>query len=370
MPKYKDCRAFITALGTSVPPHRFPQASIGEFMKKYMVLDDKRRRWVDQLVLQSQIRFRHSVIPDYGKNFEDFTFYPNNPELSPFPGVGRRMAYYKEKALPLAVEAANACLNNADTEVRTITHLIVVSCTGMYAPGLDIELVQTMGMRGNVERTCINFMGCYAAFNALKVAATITQANPDARVLIVCVELCSLHFQKEGADTSNLITNMLFGDGASAALIEGKKKEGKLTLAMINFASDLIPEGASDMTWEISDFGFVMNLTNKVPSMLSKGVESVFKQLNDQNVYIDHYVFHPGGPRVLEALQAACHLENAALNGSYEILKEYGNMSSATLFFILQRLIRNAGVKSGEYILSAAFGPGLTCESALLRVTN
>src|SRR5690606_31537769 len=191
MPKYKDCRAFITALGTSVPPHRFPQASIGELMKKYMVLDNKRRRWVDQLVQQSQIRFRHSVIPDYGKNFEDFTFYPNNPELSPFPGVGRRMAYYKEKALPLAVEAANACLNNADTEVRTINHLIIVSSIGMYANCLSNGLVINIGMRRNVVSTCINFSSCYVAFIALKLAAVIKPANPDARVLIVCVELCT-----------------------------------------------------------------------------------------------------------------------------------------------------------------------------------
>ncbi len=372
MPKYKDCSGFITALGSSVPAFRFSQEEIGGFMKRHMVLDKKGSRLVDRLVKQTRIDFRYSVIPDYGREPSGFEFYPGNQALDPFPGVGQRMQHYKSHALPLARAAALQCLEKASADAAGITHLIVVSCTGMYAPGLDIDLVRTLGMRSAVTRTCVNFMGCYAAFHALKMAASSIAADPSARVLIVCVELCSLHFQKDGPAGSALLTNMLFGDGASAALVEGEKKGDARALKLLDFASELFPEGGEDMTWEIADAGFAMKLTGRVPEILKKGIKNVFDRLLEKEEHrmkpVNHYVFHPGGPRVLEMLEKALGIEEHANRRAYEILREYGNMSSATIFFILQRLSESGDLEDGDLVLSAAFGPGLTCESALMSV--
>ncbi len=372
MPKYKDCNGFITALGSSVPAFRFSQREIGDFLKRYMTLDEKGGRLADRLVKQTKIDFRYSAIPDYGRKPSDFEFYPRNETLEPFPGVGQRMHYYRVHARPLAAAAALRCLENASAGAADITHLIVVSCTGMYAPGLDIDIVRTLGMRHTVTRTCVNFMGCYAAFHALKIAASTMAADPSARVLIVCVELCSLHFQKDGPAGSNLLTNMLFGDGASAALVEGEKKGNAAALRLLDFASDIFPEGGEDMTWEIADAGFAMKLTGRVPEILKTGVKRVFDRLLAKEEYmmkkVDHYVFHPGGPRVLEVLEKVLDIGEHDNMLAYQVLKEYGNMSSATLFFILQRLVESGDLKDGDLVLSAAFGPGLTCESALMSV--
>ncbi len=372
MSKYKDCSGFITALGSSVPAFRFSQEEIGGFMKRHMALDERESRLVDRLVRQTKIDSRYSVIPDYGREPSGFEFYPRNQVLDPFPGVGQRMQYYRSHALPLARAAALQCLGKASVDAAAITHLVVVSCTGMYAPGLDIDLIGDLGMHSAIARTCVNFMGCYAAFHALKMAASAVRADPSARVLIVCVELCSLHFQKDGPAGSRLLTNMLFGDGASAALVEGEKAGDTPALRLLDFASDLFPEGEEDMTWEIADTGFAMKLTARVPGILKSGVKSVFDRLLEKEEYskkqVSHYVFHPGGPRVLEALEKALGIGVEANRLAYEVLREYGNMSSATLFFILQRLSEGGGLEDGDLVLSAAFGPGLTCESALMSV--
>ncbi len=359
-------------MGSSVPAFRFSQREIGDFLKRYMMLGEKGGRLADRLVRQTKIDFRYSVIPDYGKESPDFEFYPRNEALDPFPGVGQRMQYYRSHALPLANAAALRCLENASAHAAGITDLIVVSCTGMYAPGLDIDLVRTLGIPPTVTRTCVNFMGCYAAFHALKIAAAAIAADPSARVLIVCVELCSLHFQKDGPAGSNLLTNMLFGDGASAALVEGEKKAGAPALRLLDFASDIFPEGEEDMTWEIADAGFAMKLTGRVPEILKAGVKRVFDRLLEKAGYrmeeVDHYVFHPGGPRVLEVLEKVLGIGEYDNRRAYEVLREYGNMSSATLFFILQRLSESGDLRDGDLVLSAAFGPGLTCESVLMSV--
>lgn len=373
MPKDKECRAFVTGLGSNVPPYRFSQDEIGQFMKRYMVLDETARRWTDFLVKQSKIDYRYSVLPDYACLPDEFAFYPQNDALEPFPGVGDRMRHYRQSAPDLAVGAAKEALEDAGLAASQITHLITVSCTGMYAPGIDIDLVGYLGLPSHTARTCINFMGCYGAFNALKVAASITSADSRAKVLIVCVELCSLHFQKQGLENSQLLSNMLFGDGASAVVMESVPAPGRIALGLINFAADLFPEGRDEMTWEISDFGFAMKLTSGVSDVLKKGVKPVFERLLSSIgraiPEVEHYAFHPGGPKVLEVLEEACGITSYDTRWSYDVLRAYGNMSSATIFFILQKIVRSRP-GDGQLVLSAAFGPGLTCESALWKVVG
>src|SRR6185295_5397854 len=192
--------SFITSIGTAVPSHVLEQSSIAEFMAKAMQLNADDARKLKVIFRATGIETRYSVLDDYGKT-NDFHFYENTIGMEPFPSTKRRLELYQRHALALSLEAVSKCLSShVDFRKDSITHLIVVSCTGMYAPGLDIDLTKALGLNSNVERTCINFMGCYAAFNALKLSAAACTAKPEAKVLIVCTELCSIHFQKENSE--------------------------------------------------------------------------------------------------------------------------------------------------------------------------
>ncbi|MBU1822856.1 MAG: type III polyketide synthase, partial [Bacteroidetes bacterium] len=212
--------AFITSLGTAVPAHQIEQNRIADFMAKAMGLNAVDERRLRALYRSTRIRQRHSVLPDYGRSNGDFSFYPNTPGLEPFPTVQQRMVAYRQHAVVLAEEAIRDCLNNTPVSPDKITHLITVSCTGMYAPGPDIELIGRLGLQSTVHRIAVNFMGCYGAFNGLKTAVALVKADPSARVLLVCVELCTLHFQKKNEE-DHLLANALFSDGAAAVLLEG-----------------------------------------------------------------------------------------------------------------------------------------------------
>ena len=227
--------SYLSAIGTATPAHRLPQPQIAEFMARAHGMDEGATRKLRALYRMSGIGYRHSVLADYGREPGAYTFFPNSPDLEPFPTVGARMRVYRREALPLAAAAAQECLRQApEVAPDSLTHLISVSCTGMYAPGLDIELVQHLGLRPNVQRTCVNFMGCYAAFNALKLADAICRADSRARVLIVCTELCTLHFQKR-SEEDHLVANALFGDGAAAALVLGQPAPGRPNLELTAF---------------------------------------------------------------------------------------------------------------------------------------
>jgi predicted naringenin-chalcone synthase len=366
--------SYLSAIGTANPPHRLPQAQIGEFMARALQLDEAATRKLRALYRVSGIGHRYTVLPDYGRANGDFTFFPNTPDLEPFPAVGTRMKAYRQEALPLAAEAAKNCLRNApDISVASLTHLISVSCTGMYAPGLDIELVNQLGLRPNVQRTCVNFMGCYAAFNALKLADAICRADPDARVLVVCTELCTLHFQKHHEE-DHLISNALFGDGASAALVLGRPSGDRPHLALEAFHCGLEPDGHTDMAWHVNDFGFEMTLSSYVPKLIQRGIrrltDDLLHNLPVKLADIRHFAIHPGGRRILETIEKELNLTRLDNAPAYHVLREYGNMSSATVLFVLQELLKGfTASDAGAPVLSFAFGPGLTLEAMLLRVT-
>ena len=202
--------SYLGAIGTANPTHRIAQPQIAEFMARALQFGEGDTRKLRALYRVSGIGQRYSVLPDYGRPVGEYTFFPNTPTLEPFPSVGQRMAVYRHEALPLAMEAVRASLGQVPGfAVGSITHLVTVSCTGMYAPGLDIELVQALGLRPDVRRTCVNFMGCYAAVNAIKLADAFCRADTGARVLIVSVELCTLHFQKSPKEDHLIATRCL-----------------------------------------------------------------------------------------------------------------------------------------------------------------
>ncbi len=322
------------------------------------------------------IKNRYSVLKDYGTTPEDYSFFPKNSRLDPFPSIGPRMVAFQKEALPLCLKAVEDLETN--TRLRSswkseITHLVTVSCTGMYAPGLDLDLLKELGLSGEVQRTAINFMGCYAAFNAMKVADHICRSHPSANVLVVCVELCTLHFQNK-ASQDNLLANALFADGAAAMLISSEKGAG-MNLSLANFHCGVEQSGEGDMAWKIGDFGFEMRLTSYVPDIIKSGINTLTKGLLKRHGgsidKIDYFAIHPGGKRILEAIEEALNIDKMENWAAYDVLKTYGNMSSATVLFVLKRLMQSLTSEDhGKKILSFAFGPGLTLESMLLQINS
>ncbi len=362
-------KSYITAIGTANPPTRIAQAQISQFMAKALDMDAVAERRLRMIYKATAIDFRHSVIEDYNK-FADFSFFPDNAFLEPFPTTAQRMKLYEKHAINLAIESCHQCLPNKAL-IPQITHLITVSCTGMYAPGLDIELIEKLGLSPHTQRIAINFMGCYAAFNALKVADAICRANPVSKVLIVDVELCTIHFQKENTD-DHLLANAIFADGAAAILVESERNNSK-AISLEAFHCDLATEGKQDMAWFVRDFGFEMKLSSYVPHLLESKMneltDRLLQKINLKFEEIDCFAIHPGGRKILETAEKCLKISAEQNKYAYEILRNFGNMSSATVPFVLKNIWDNfQPSKKESHILSMAFGPGLTVESALMKL--
>jgi alpha-pyrone synthase len=362
--------SYITAISTANPKHKMSQPQIASFMSKAMQMNESQTRDLSVLYRASGIRTRYSVIGDYGDIDGEKPFYPNSENLEPFPTVGDRMALFQREALPLALKAFEPLVKAKQTD--GITHLVTVSCTGMYAPGLDLELIEELKLSRNIQRTAINFMGCYAAFNALKLADQFCKNDPEAKVAIICIELCSIHFQKKN-DPDTILSNALFGDGAAAVIVSSKP--GKLGLKLDHFFCDIAPQGKDEMAWSIGDFGFEMKLSTYVPDIIKSGIKDLTKKLlgskemNSGNV--DFYAIHPGGKRILQVIEEELGLTKEDNAAAYQVLRNYGNMSSPTVLFVIKELMDTlTAADSGKTILSFAFGPGLTLESMLLKVES
>ncbi len=367
----------ISAIGIANPKYRASQKDIYQFMVEAFDLDKVNASRLKLIYDNSGIDHRFSVLPDFGKEDSDGRrLFHNSKEESSFPGTGKRMDQYQKEAAGIATAAAKNCLKGFSGDILPkITHLITVSCTGMYAPGIDINLVEILGLNHNVERTCINFMGCYGALNALKSADYICRAQEDAKVLIVCIELCTLHFQKENT-LDNWVANSLFSDGAAAALVENSNKHTGTgnSLDLHTFYSEFIPAAKNEMGWYIGDKGFEMKLTSKISKLILKHIPSVAEKLLEKAGLvagdIDSYAIHPGGRKILEAAEIALGFGRESNKYSYEVLRDYGNMSSASILFVLEKILQENDSISDKTILGFAFGPGLTVESMILRKTT
>jgi predicted naringenin-chalcone synthase len=353
----------IVSIGLSNPGKPVPQSDIARFMHLAHQLDESEARKLGIFYRMSGIESRYSVLSDFDKVSEDeFEFFPRNKTLSPFPGTKARMAIFHQSAPILAVNASRACLDQANEKPESLTHLIMVSCTGMVAPGVELELMEKLGLRDSVERYCVHFMGCYAAFTGLKLADKILRAEYGAKVLLVCVELCTLHFQKEYTE-DNLLANSLFGDGAAAALIMNSDKGLKIK----SYLSRVLREGEQDMAWGIGDFGFEMRLSKYIPNLLDQGIRQlreVFEQQFNLS-QIRNFAIHPGGKQILQKVQEAFDLGPEVNTHSMAILRQFGNMSSVSILFVLEAMMSDAEIQGD--ILALGFGPGLTLETLLLE---
>lgn len=363
---YKQMAAFINHIGTALPANLTDQSRIADFMVSHLGLDKNEEKRLRVLYRASGIKQRYSVLKDFGENLNGQSFFKEDVA---FPSAKPRMLIYQHHAITLAKEACDKALEASDFRKEEITHLIAVSCTGMYAPGLDIELVDRLGLPTSTQRTSINFMGCYAAFNAMKVAQNIIAANENSKVLIVCVELCSIHLQ-EKKDDENLLANAIFGDGAAAMLLSSQVSNR--SLEMENFYNDLALHARDEMGWYIGDHGFEMRLSSKVPDVIKEGIGELTNRLLEKIQLkisdIDFFAIHPGGKRILDVIEEKLHITREQNSVAREILRTHGNMSSPTVLFVIKSILDNMTIEDDEkHLLSFAFGPGLTLESAVLK---
>lgn len=358
--------SYINAIETALPDNCFSQETFTDFYLQ-STDDETDRRKIQIVSRRSGIRERYSVIRDFGAQPEDFEFFAANRSLLPEPDLSRRMQLYRKYAVALSAKAIRK-IKGFDQIRKDITHLITVTCTGMFAPGNDIDLINELQLNATVSRSGINFMGCNAAIIALKQADTICKAEPSANVLIVCTELCSIHFQKRYND-DYILSNLIFGDGAAAVWVSGKPPQDREHAVQISrFDSTVAYNGYNDMAWQLSETGFIMNLSSYVSSIIKENMQPLFDAIGLKPGEIRQWAIHPGGKKILDDVADVLHLQNNELAHSYDVLRHFGNMSSPTVLFVLKQVLgEQANIEKGHKVFTAAFGPGLSIETMQLQ---
>lgn len=344
-------RVFINQIAVAVPDHDVHEKYLDYAASQ--LANDPLRKLFRRMAGRSHISHRYSFF-EPGPTLDDLDtrhFY----RAGAFPNTAERMHHYQESAWELA---QRACDQLPKESVAKVTHVIVTSCTGFYAPGLDFDIVRHYGMSDAVERTLIGFMGCSAAFNGMKAARHIVRSQPDAVVLMVNVELCTLHLQ----DTENLedlLSFLIFADGCAASLISSDTKG----IEIEGFHSAVLPESDDQLTWKVGQNGFDMVLSGQVPlsvaGYLPKNLHKILRDWKPEDV--DIWAVHPGGRSILDAVETSVELAPNALDHSRKILKQYGNMSSATIMFVLNSIMNDGEAKGRGCAL--ALGPGITAET-------
>jgi predicted naringenin-chalcone synthase len=350
----------ILGLGTALPESSVTQARAAELTSRYSGHDAEQARRLAVLYRRTGIARRHIVLLDRAD-------LPSATDGQGGPSTCWRMQRYAEQVRPLACRAASRAIAAARVHPAEITHLITVSCTGFAAPGFDVALIEDLALAPTVERTHIGFMGCHGALNGLRVARALTTSDATARVLLCAAELCSLHFQY-GWDSDQAVANALFADGAAALV--GSSAPADITSPPLwqvaASGSCLVAQTAHVMTWQIGDHGFVMTLSPRVAQLIATNLRPWVTDWLGRQGYslrdIASWAIHPGGPRVIDAVQEALGLDHGATLASREVLASCGNVSSPTVLMILERL-RHTG--AGRPCVALAFGPGLTIEATL-----
>lgn len=364
--------AFILDISTAVPEFSIDKEDLVQFYSEALDASGlpSITKKLSFLLHKTKINNRYSCIPDFAR--KEYQLFTEGNYRQP---IEKTMDIYKEKILPLSEKAINPLLLNNNIDSADITHLITVSCTGLFAPGLEFMIADQIGLQ-HTEKIALNFLGCYAAIKALKHANYIAQANPDANILIVSAELCSLHFYPSVTD-EDIVANLLFADGAAAVLVCGEKSsliKNKLVLNIDAIGSACISHSADLMTWDISSSVFRMYLSKQLVNTIKEYIKPVVNDfLIDGIDKTDYWAIHPGGVRIVEVVKESLQLNDSNVEDSMHVLKHYGNMSSPTILFILTRIlqkIRSTENTKRKSIFACAFGPGLTVEMIQLSSVN
>src|SRR3990172_8383155 len=361
---------WIHQVETILPEISFSQEQASQKMQDWYK-DDRTRRIIRVLYRQSGIEKRHSVITNFDGN-EAGSFFKTGPDaLLQGPGTAARNDIFALESRSLSVALARKVLDRCPgVGPMEITHVVTASCTGFYNPGPDFYIVCDLGMPFSTQRYHLGFMGCYAAFPALRMAAQFCAADPSAVVLVMCLELCSLHLQLNGSDDS-LLANSLFADGAGAAIVSAREPDqGAPAYRLDGFRSALVPAGEQDMTWRIGDQGVDIALSSYVPKLIGSNIRELIGpalaagglSLSD----VDTWAVHPGGKSIIDQVQRTLGLSAGQVSASREVLRRYGNMSSSTILFVLEEILKRPSGASQERVCAVAFGPGVTVETATL----
>jgi predicted naringenin-chalcone synthase len=368
----------LAGLGTAAPERDASQEALAASAIERCCDTPAERRLLPNYYRKTTVQRRGSVLLAEGNGHTgselDDAYPARHDAHDRGPGVEQRMRSFLEQAPPLAARAARAALDDAGFEPATIDQLVVVTCTGFASPGVEFELIDRLGLRADIGRTQVGFMGCHGAINGLRVARGLTLAEPGSAALVVCVELCTLHFQY-GWDPQRVLANALFADGAAAAVLRSdptahepdQRRGGGIRL--LDTASIRLPDSSDDMTWRIEQHGFAMTLSSRVPELIRRHARPWIEQWLERHAMrtrdVAGWAIHPGGPRVIAATEEALHLPEGSGDPSRRILQHRGNMSSPTVLFVLRELL-NAHARGPVVLL--AFGPGLVAEAALLDV--
>ncbi|HEY2158292.1 MAG TPA: type III polyketide synthase [Isosphaeraceae bacterium] len=353
----------ILGIGTAVPPHAIRQADAAEIAQALTCSSEEESLYYRDVYSAVGVDSRHSAILDAsdGDLASRQSFYAKDS-----PATGARMRRYESAASGLAVEASGKALADAGVSPDRITHVVTVTCSGFYSPGLDVALIKRLGLRRSVERTQVGFMGCHWAINGLRVARAIVGSDPSSCVLLCCAELCSLHHQYD-LDPSTIVANALFADGAAAVVGVAGDNSNESAYRVVATGSTLVDGSEDVMSWRIGDHGFAMTLSAKVPKLIARHLRPWLDGwLGTLGLRVDSvpaWAVHPGGPRILTAFSEATGVGREGIEASYRVLARYGNMSSPTVLFVLDEL-RKAGAP--RPCVAMAFGPGLAVEAALL----
>jgi predicted naringenin-chalcone synthase len=359
--------ANLISIGTALPEFCNEQSGILKFMQKAYKLDEAEARKLAFLYKQSEIERRYSVIGDFSSDETEWSFITDEAKG---PSVHCRMKMFDKYAADLSAAAINNCIEGFIT-AKEITHLITVSCTGMSAPGLDLQVAEALQLQSNIFRTSVNFMGCYAAIHALKIAKMICQTSPKANVVVVCTELCTLHFQQEFS-YDNAAASLLFADGSAAVLLSNSLSSPN-ALSLKTFYSEVATKGKEEMSWQISNNGFLMKLSSYIPQLIQEDITALVNRALEEGKIskeeITHWCIHPGGKKILEVIQRQLSLSVEDLSCSRLVLSKYGNMSSPTILFVLKEIMQGI-VNRPANVFGVAFGPGLTMETFIASRNN
>lgn len=350
-------QAQILGIATSGATYAHKQRDIAEVMVERLGLRNRLADKLRSIYHNSAIEKRHTVIENYfGKECDHFFCKET------YPRMRERNEIYKKKAPLLAAKVAKEVLEKTKVDPTTITHVISVSCTGVFAPGLEFSLIKELGLLPSIERIGLNMMGCFGAFRGLAVASSIALANPGSRILLLCTELCSLHFLPT-LSWENLVSNALFGDGSAAAIVGTGSSHP--CFKIVRTGAFAVPDSFEEMQWQAGDEALLMKLSPEVPACLKEAApQFAARLLQDIPINSCDFPIHPGGKAILENIEGCLELTREQTQSSWNILAGYGNMSSATFLFVLDDLLKTKSTKS--YAVGLGFGPGLSLEGILL----
>jgi predicted naringenin-chalcone synthase len=352
----------ILGIGTAVPEYRMEQADAALRLAEALEEYPDSARWAKRIFRQSGVETRYTCDPALLEPAIRCRYLPHRTSASP-PSTAERMDLYKRMSVPLGLKAAQRALADSLENASSITHLITVSCTGQFLPGLDAVLTEELGLSPTVNRIPLTFLGCAAGLKAVILASDIVSSRPDAKILVVCVELCTLHVQPS-AERDDLYAASFFGDGASACVVgqAGANHRGIYQLGLSR--SVLFADSAGLMKWDLGDFGFKLYLSPDIPREIGSKMPAEVRHLLGEEALPELWAIHPGGRGILDILERVFGLSDRQTEYSRSVLRKYGNLSSATILFVLDELKRarlsaGAGTASG---IAIAFGPGLTAE--------